>query len=493
MYPMSIRIVPHVLLLVLLVSSSPHRAAAWPTWLASPFTSALRKEGDAAGSSAWGKLNIPPLTLAWHKSDSHRKLNVAQLLAEAEARGRISHCWKSAVDALKKGCTSLRTDDGARSRLALAMASCDNEADGGRCVWPRCSSNEDVRECVRELDDAQYLVYVQYRLHTDVLCLYIQEEAFQERTEAAVQALYTGAVEVSQALQALHDSSGELQMSVRTAAELQASNLAETRRLYDQLQDLNSGQTAAFESLRDSTQQVMRSVVDAGSSLRKLHVALGESTAQAAAAVADVARETAAFQSRTELHTASMLHAMERVERIQQALVDGTAGLGEAMRVAVLLAAFVLFTIPARTTAARLPCIGVVGSAYALRPLVLTVGSSAFLVTVAVVAGVTLAIFACTYRSPEHRLRLLLRGEMRCVLDDTRGTLLEDVRQVVAESATAVMFRTGVARSVQQCGTEKSALLVIPEVPFEAAECDTPPTVAKPRRRTASRTRSCLR
>ncbi|ORC85466.1 putative glucosamine-fructose-6-phosphate aminotransferase [Trypanosoma theileri] len=494
---------------------------AWPVWLSVPFQTPQEKK-EAAHSTftfeqKYRNPGLPPLSLVRRKANTHSNRHVMQLLDELEAKSRVSTCWKNAIESLKEGCGSLRTDDGARSRLALRMASCDGESDGGHRSWPRCSidRDSDIRQCVQHLGDAQYLVYAQYRLHTDVLCLYIQEEVFQERTEAVVKTLYAGAAAASETLQSLRDSSDELLGSVEEATRQQKSNFIETQRLYGQLQELRDGQSKAFESLRESTERVMQSVTDAGLSLSRMHVALDEGAAHAAAAVKEITRETAAFQSRTEAYASNMLQVLERVEGFQQSLVEGTMGIGAMFHCAILLLILLLFTIPARTAAARLPCIAVVCVAYAIRPFLprtlnyalgATGGNSnnnnnnsnnIFFVFVTLVVGATLLFFAYTYRSPDQALRLVLRCEMRRVLEDTRGSMLEDVRQTVIEGVTEAMPRVGgFAGSHQQQRREESARLLVSSMSNkEEAELGveeeengvrTPPTVKKPRRRKSS-------
>ncbi|KAH9601317.1 hypothetical protein LSM04_007706 [Trypanosoma melophagium] len=497
---------------------------AWPLWLSVPFQTPEEKEEAGDSTFTFGQKyqdpRLPPLSLMRRKANTHSNRHVVQLLDEFEAKSQVSTCWKNAIESLKEGCGSLHTDDVARSRLALRMASCDGESDGGHRSWPRCSIDHesDVRRCVQHLGDAHYLIYAQYRLHTDVLCLYIQEEVFQERTEAVVKTLYAGASAASETLQSLQNSSDDLLESVQEATRQQTNNFIETQRLYRELQELRDGQSKAFESLKESTGQVIQSVTDAGLSLNQLHVVLDEGATQAAAAVKEIARETAAFQSRTETYTSNMLHVLERVEVFQQALLEGTMGIGAIFHYAVLLLMLLLFTIPARTAAARLPCIAVVCVAYAIRPFLTrtlnyalgVVGSNTnsnnsnniFFAFVTLVVGVTLLFFACTYRSPEQALRLILRCEMRRVLEDTRSSMLEDVRQTVIEGVAEAILRVGgIAGSQhQQKQRDGGAKLLVSSMceKQEAEERDeentvcTPPTVKKPQRRKSSRTRSVL-
>ncbi|KAF5220394.1 hypothetical protein ECC02_006578 [Trypanosoma cruzi] len=481
----------------------PTCKGAWSLWVKSSSRSDPVKEGGAAATSVSGHLDdrvqIPDLFTLRQKKDAGQDRQAAHLLNELEKKGRISSCWKRAVDALKEGCSSLHSDDGARSRLALTMASCDGEADGGRRAWSYCAFDTDVRKCVDHLDDAQYLMYVQYRLHADVLCLYIQEEAFQERTEMAVQALYASALAASETLQALRSSSSELHSSVRKTVEQQASNLVETSKLNDQLRDLRSGQSLAFESLRSSTEGMARSLTDARLSLNELHMALYESTAQAAAAVREVAREATAFQKRTEDHANTMVRVLERIEVFQQGILEKTIGLSEMIRAAVILVILLLLTIPTRTAAARRPCIGVVALAYALRPLFLPyprsgLGNNFFFATVILISGIILVFFAYTHRSPEYTLRMMLRSELRHVVEYARPLFLESVRQVVIEGVTFVLHPLEYEKEAVQPRTPKETALLLASEEARAEETCTPPTVAKPQRKaTHRRTPSRLR
>ncbi|ESL05397.1 hypothetical protein TRSC58_06956 [Trypanosoma rangeli SC58] len=491
----SVRVVFCVLLLFL-----PVCQAAWSMWLTSPSTAAPEKKENAAATPVLGRsehrVQLPHRFSLRKEKDTHHEQQAAHLLHEWEEKGRISSCWKRAVEALKEDCSSLRSDDGARSRLALAMAACDAAADGGRRTWPHCVPETRVRKCVDHLDDAQYLVYVQYRLHTDVLCLYIQEEAFQERTEMAVQALYAGAAAASETLKALQSSSSELHLSVQRAAEQQAFNLAETQNLNEQLRELRSGQTVAFESLGGSTERIVRSLADASLHLNELHMTLDESTAQAAAAVRDVAREATEFQKRIELHASTMLNVLERIEIFQRRLLEKTIGLNEMIRAAVLLVVLLLLTVPSRTAAARRPCMGVVTLAYVLRAFVLpvprsVVGNNAFFATVIFLSGVIIIFFACAYRSPEYALQVLLRNEMHYAMTDARPFFLEDIRQALVEVLDATLQRLD-KKDVRQRRPKDNSLFAVEEA--ETKEAHTPEAAARvaakvTRRRSRSRLR----
>lgn len=361
---------------------------------------------------------------------------LTQLWAEAEAKGSVSSCWKKALDELKSGCRSLRTDDGARSWLALTMATCDDETDGRRRSWPRCESRDKIQDCIYGLDDTHYLVYVQYKLHTDVLCLYIQEESFQERTEAAVHALHTSSMTAAETLGDLHHSNKELLSSMGDATEQQRLNVAETKRLHHQLQDIQKGQTTAFESLKSSAQRITRTVEDASLHLQQLHAAIDEGAARSVAALRNVAQEAEAFQSRTELHVTGMLRGLERLEVFVQLLLDGTVGISEILRGVALMTMVLLLTMPARTSEARLPCLSLAAAAYAVRPLLSTslrstVTARSFLTALSFAEISVLAYYALMYRTPEEALRRLFRREVKGALDEMWVLQLEEIHATV--------------------------------------------------------------
>nr|CCC50447.1 conserved hypothetical protein, fragment [Trypanosoma vivax Y486] len=461
-----------VLMFVTLVPIWSRGASAW---FSSPPRPAAQQQSDGGTTASKRGSSAQRQSFTSFSGRSQSSGPVARLLDQVEAKGRVSQCWKTALDTLKEGCASLRADDGERSRLALSMAACDDEADGRRRTWPVCVNDDNVRDCIYRLDDSLYLVYVQYRLHADVLCLYIQEEAFQERTEVAVQALYSGSTAAAEALEALRVSSSELRSSVSEAAEQQTSNLAETRQIHAQLQDIRKGQAAAFEALE--------------SMLRKW-CAPSMMPRQISSTFRSVAQEAEAFQSRTERHIAGLTNGLERVEAFLQTLLDGTMSVGEILRGGTLLVAIVLLTLPVRTNGARLPCVGLAITAYSTRPLLATIlrdsiSGGTFFVFLGTAEIALLTAYACAYQSPDQVLRQLLRKEVRSALDEVWGRQLEDVRQILNE----VIMSSLVSLSEVDGGSlyqEEVAIL-----PNLDTEVHTPPKALTPQR--AGRTRSRVR
>nr|CCD14623.1 unnamed protein product [Trypanosoma congolense IL3000] len=413
-------------------------------WFISPLSNTVpyhkEKDPQQPEEKQQGRHTPPQMDfLRERRSGSHRGVHMTQLWMEAELKGRVSSCWKDALDTLKSGCASLRTDVSARSYLALKMAACDNEREGGRRIWPQCTNEENLRNCMRDLDDAQHLVYVQYKLHTDVLCLFIQEEAFQERTETAVHALRSGSAAAAEALFALRESSGELHSAVNKSAVLQTLNIAETKRLYEHLLDLQKGHAQAFESLQSSAQNMMASIRDTSLGLHKLHRAIDEGAARSVEALKSVAQEAEAFQTRTESHVNGMLHGLERVESFLQSFLDGTLGLSQVVRGVSVMGLIILITTPTRTNGARLPCLSLATVAYAVRPLLLTsaphgMDATTLFTALFLAEFAVLIYYAYTYCTPEQALRRLLRTEVKYVVDEAWSHQLEDVRFAVNES-----------------------------------------------------------
>ncbi|KAG8348234.1 hypothetical protein TRVL_00936 [Trypanosoma vivax] len=476
-----------VLMFVTLVPIWSRGASAW---FSSPPRPAAQQQSDGGTTASKRGSSAQRQSFTSFSGRSQSSGPVAHLLDQVEAKGRVSQCWKTALDTLKEGCASLRADDGERSRLALSMAACDDEADGRRRTWPVCVNDDNVRDCIYRLDDSLYLVYVQYRLHADVLCLYIQEEAFQERTEVAVQALYSGSTAAAEALEALRVSSSELRSSVSEAAEQQTSNLAETRQIHAQLQDIRKGQAAAFEALESHAEKVVRSVYDASTNLQQLRKTLDESLEHSAAAFRSVAQEAEAFQSRTERHIAGLTNGLERVEAFLQTLLDGTMSVGEILRGGTLLVAIVLLTLPVRTNGARLPCVGLAITAYSTRPLLATIlrdsiSGGTFFVFLGAAEIALLTAYACAYQSPDQVLRQLLRKEVRSALDEVWGRQLEDVRQILNE----VIMSSLVSLSEVDGGSlYREEVAILPNLDTEV---HTPPKALTPQR--AGRTRSRVR
>jgi hypothetical protein len=112
-----------------------------------------------------------------------------EVLSEYRAHASFSACWKEAVETLERTCAESLTDEDTRSRMALAFTACQLRSDGKPELARDCPASYSLPACTGQLDDRVYMVYLQYRIHVDTLCFYVQQELFQARSASAVSRL----------------------------------------------------------------------------------------------------------------------------------------------------------------------------------------------------------------------------------------------------------------------------------------------------------------
>lgn len=179
---------------------------------------------------------MPPSSLLGSKDATVERFE-GELVQELRRRSRTSSCWKDAVSELEARCSEALVDESTRSLLALRLAVCQLRSDGKQRL-PSCAlltgdmskmNDGDVGACVHQLPEPYYPIYIQFRLHLDTLCFHAQEEAFQERTEAAVTMLDRAATMSVARMKSLAKSSEDVLEVARSTQEAQRHVAAEAR------------------------------------------------------------------------------------------------------------------------------------------------------------------------------------------------------------------------------------------------------------------------
>lgn len=358
--------------------------------------------------------------------DAAARSQARALWHDVQKRQLLHPCWKMALASLEAQCAHIHAEDSLRMRLALGLAACDASTDGrdpsaGGAF--ACGSREDARRCVQRLSDASYAVFVQYRLHTDVLCIFLQEEVFQERTERAVRDLQAAAAEGIDSLEALRTASEWLAtVTERNHAE-QAELSSLAQHLHTELQGIQRGQRAAATDLAATTAHLLGTAQETQTALDVLQTNLHTASRHATERLEALSAASAAHFDMMEDRTTGLLGALGRVEELQDTLLSEsmTASLGKAW--ASLLAAAYFLTGASRTAAVRAPCMAAVliGMGWTLRcrwlafaphPVCQAVPPhGVLLLAAAVVAGFVLRA-GWAYEPPIHQQRRILREEM---------------------------------------------------------------------------------
>ncbi|XP_064487394.1 uncharacterized protein LOC135399598 [Ornithodoros turicata] len=94
---------------------------------------------------------------------------------------RYGPCWRQAIENLEVGCKHL-TDE-IQTRLALEFTNCLLEKTGGTKYY--CPKSVRFADCddMKELERKHFPTFTSFFTHTQVICLFLQEQIWQERTE----------------------------------------------------------------------------------------------------------------------------------------------------------------------------------------------------------------------------------------------------------------------------------------------------------------------
>lgn len=434
-----IRLLLCLFIVVLCRCSTPAQAVSlpwWPPWKASATdqphtTTAANRPGPSSSLDAATRRSrtqeVPngelydtssvSLAEAASQHAAQREAHASALWAEMEAKSRLSSCWKRSLADLQENCQAVAKSDVLRSRLALGLAACDSDGDGR---WQpssfACTESQSVRSCVQGLSEPAYAVFVQYRLHADVLCAYLQEELFQQRTEAAVAALQAEATATVRSLYVLQDASGSLMQSLEDSHTLQAETHTAASALQVQLGVLQGEQATTLSSLHEAADIVLRSTQQADASVQALRAEVQESADAAAKSVEELAQRALLHFEDMQQHTEKLRGVLERFDVVQQVLLDKTFSMHSVVRTVGFGVLVLLLTSPPRTAAARLPALGLITTGMALSAMQshlpgLPYGVSWYAAGVAAALAIVCVVGYC-YVSPLTLQRRLVREEL---------------------------------------------------------------------------------
>lgn len=331
--------------------------AAWPAFLSQKGNVSLFSVNEILTFSA-----LPSVFTSHDARMEHGKT----LLNEMESRGRVNLCWKESVLLLRRSCNAIKENDLLRSQLALRMAACDSGADGRQHPNFHCGSTKSpfsvlasaaVRECVQQLSDTAYTSFVQYRLHADVLCAYLEEELYQQRTEAVVAALQAETTSAAHTLMDLRRSSEEVGRVMYEIRTLQQEAQEATSLLRAQLNQLKEKHASAFRDLGDAAQSVLRISELTGSSLDDFRQRIHDTASEAISSLKTLSSQSMERFAAVEAQTTSALRLIERVESVQQVLVHRAFSMQHLLRTVAAFSGVLLVTLPQRTSAARWPAL----------------------------------------------------------------------------------------------------------------------------------------
>lgn len=332
----------------------------------------------------------PRLTSALPSWREEREEQAKALWTALQAKGHFSPCWKEAVEALHARCGNSPTggrngndngndsrggwksfgagvdfnphssfaarQEGVRSRLALLLARCDAEEDGRSGAMFQCKNAEkDTRKCIRALSESAYAIFVQYRLHADVLCAYLQEEVFQQRTEAAVSALHSETSAAVSSMLSLQELEMDMLRRARESMELHDASREAVNALHEQVKEVEQAQRDNFNVTQRSAAALLEVTRQTSEKLVQLHEALENRTEAAMESILHLSHQTSSQYEHIQDLSHHVLQELNQMESSHYHLLSSALTLHRWLSVTMGVIVILLVTSPRRTAAARLP------------------------------------------------------------------------------------------------------------------------------------------
>lgn len=422
-------------LCVSLLEAPPSVAYAWPRFLTvgrHSVTAEVSGHGERPDRTA----AQPPTLLVPGKAE--RAEQARALWQEVEAKSRLSPCWKRSLLFLRAKCDEVQREDTMRSRLALFMATCDADSDGRvhpnfHCgtttTAPSELSADGIRACVQSLSDTAYVAFLQYRLHSDVLCAYLQEELYQERTEAAVAAMLRQMEDSTEVLGALQQSGAEVVTLVRDTQTLQRAVHASTASLQRQLDALHEGHAVALQGLRAAAEDILATSTRTDIMLGDLQTHIHAAAAEALASVEALSLQSLKQLAAVEEQTRGVMQLMAQVDHVQRLLSRQSFSRHRVLGGLGWVTAVLIVTTVPQTAAARLPAVALALLATAGLPLLqwstdrqtwLLLRTSTWQGLCAALTVGVVCVSAYRYTPPEMLQRRVVREEAERVWRERR-------------------------------------------------------------------------
>lgn len=298
---------------------------------------------------------------AWREN---REAFAKALWAKLEAKGEFSSCWKDALIALRMRCDPVdksetgRREESLRTRLSFLLAKCDAEEDGRSPQMFYCSDEwTDTRRCVQGLSESAYAIFVQYRLHADVLCAYLQEEIFQQRTEAAVAALHEETLAAVASTVKIEEIEREVLRGMKESVYLQGSSQKVLQELKNNVLAMNQEYQDSLRSAQGSVQELLVTSDLIHSKWWELHEALQSAADTALESINQLGNITVLQLDKIQFTTQSIHEELRELESSQRGLFASISFSGIRCIIELLIgsAPIILSTAFSRTSPARIP------------------------------------------------------------------------------------------------------------------------------------------
>ncbi|KAG4170380.1 hypothetical protein ERO13_A12G143700v2 [Gossypium hirsutum] len=189
-----------------------------------------------------------------------------RLLQSAKTRLVGSNsCWRNAYGHLLSGCKDIIATDEKRSRFAWHLSDCFQK-DSGRSPFPFCDTKSAMLHCLKQLNDLEHKVYLEFLLETNSICYQLQNQAFKHETERLVNELRNSAQYAQDKLDCIEERTNVvLQNSNQISDSLNAIDI----RIHNVDQTTHSLE-GYMESLIQHSQTVYKQASDIADSQREL-------------------------------------------------------------------------------------------------------------------------------------------------------------------------------------------------------------------------------
>ncbi|KAK9819973.1 hypothetical protein WJX72_004679 [[Myrmecia] bisecta] len=184
-------------------------------------------------------------------------------------------CYSDALASLGTDCKGLGHDQ--KNRLAVALANCQLSRLGAPTY--RCSDSMSLKDCVEGMDDKAYHTFSEFFAHIDSMCLFLQNQNFQQATENTMNKLYSSSSAAAAHLDAINSSLGHHKQQL---AEVEGRVLDLGVLQEDVLTTVTANlETArALESKADVLDQKLQQTLDHGEALLQKQTAVMNNLAE---------------------------------------------------------------------------------------------------------------------------------------------------------------------------------------------------------------------
>lgn len=297
-------------------------------------------------------------------SRENREAFARALWERLEAKGEFSSCWKDALASLHMRCDPIEKSEGGilkealRTRLAFHLAKCDAEEDGRSPSMFQCKDEwTDIRRCVKSMTEPVYTIFIQYRLHADVLCAYLKEEIFQQRTEAAVAALHEETIAAVASTIKIEELEEEMINRIKESIRAQVSSEEALQQLEKMVQTMNQQHQSSMNSAESSVRDLLETSDIIHNKWRDLHKTFQEAAEIALESIYQLSNLTMLQLDQIQFTTHSIREELRDLESAQESLLSSfpQATVLWLMEIIAGSAIILLFTALPITSPARVP------------------------------------------------------------------------------------------------------------------------------------------